>query len=128
MFRPVGPFFGGWSLTPFLFSMNLLVRVKLGYPPYFNFLGKPLLGEKERKKKEEGRKKNNANFSGHYVRPRTHNVRAHGLHSHQLIQYLQGEKPEPSQIQLSNNLFNPKHGHNDGIFIIKCTKCLSLVN
>ena len=49
--------------------MILLVRVKLGYPPNFNFLGKPLLGEKyvEGKKKEERKKKNNARFSGHYV-------------------------------------------------------------
>ena len=41
--------------------MNLLVRVKLGYPPNFNFLGKPLLGEKyvegKRRKKKEERKK-----------------------------------------------------------------------
>ena len=27
----------------------------------------------------EGKKKNNAKFSGHYVRQRTHNVRAHAL-------------------------------------------------
>ena len=27
---------------------------------------------------------NNAKFSGHYVRPLTHNVRAHALRSHQL--------------------------------------------
>ena len=60
---------GGGSLTPFFFCENLLVRVKLGHPPNFNFLGKPLLGEKyvEGKKKEEERKekKNNAKFSGH---------------------------------------------------------------
>ena len=37
---------------------------------------------KERKKKKE-RKNNNAKFSGHYVRPRTHNVRSHALRSHQ---------------------------------------------
>ena len=37
---------------------------------------------KERKKKE---RKNNAKFSGHYVRPRTHNVRAHTLRSHQFL-------------------------------------------
>ena len=39
--------------------MNLLVRVELGYPPNFNFLGKPLLGEKYvegRRKKEEKEK------------------------------------------------------------------------
>ena len=35
-----------------------------------------------------GRKiKNNAKFSGHYVRPRTHNVPAHALHLHQHNQY-----------------------------------------
>ena len=54
---------------------NLLVRVKLGYPPKFNFLGKHLLGEKYVEgKKERIRKKknNNANFSGHYVHPRTY--------------------------------------------------------
>ena len=48
--------FGGGSLTPFFFCANLLVRVKLGYPPNFNFLGKPLLVEKYvhgKKKKEE---------------------------------------------------------------------------
>ena len=37
---------GGGSLTPFFFCENLQVRVKLGHPPNFNFLGKPLLGEK----------------------------------------------------------------------------------
>ena len=31
----------------------------------------------------EGKKKNNAKFIGHYVRPRTHNVRVHALCSHQ---------------------------------------------
>ena len=37
----------------------------------------------EGKKKKEGRKTNNAKFSGHYIRPRTHNVRTHALRSHQ---------------------------------------------
>ena len=42
------------------FCENLLVRVKLGHPPNFNFLGKPLLGEKyvegkKKKKKKERR-------------------------------------------------------------------------
>ena len=49
-------FWGGGSLTPFLFGTNLLVRVKLGYLPNFNFLGKPLLKKstwKERKKNIE---------------------------------------------------------------------------
>ena len=48
---------GGGSLTPFFFCENLLVRVKLGHPPNFNFLGKPLLVEKyvEGKKKKEER-------------------------------------------------------------------------
>ena len=52
-------FFGRGSLTPFFFCENLLVRVKLGHPPNFNFLGKPLLEEKyvEGKKKERRRKK-----------------------------------------------------------------------
>ena len=52
----------GGSLTPFFFCENLLVRVKLGHPPNFNFLGKPLLGEKyvhgkkkKKKKKEKER-------------------------------------------------------------------------
>ena len=46
-------------LTNFNFNQfceNLLVRVKLGHPPNFNFLGKPLLGEKYvegRKRKKE---------------------------------------------------------------------------
>ena len=73
------------SLTPF-FGKNLLVRVKLCYIPNFNFLGKPLLGEKyvEGKKEERRRRKNNnAKFSGHYVYPRTETVRAHALRSHQ---------------------------------------------
>ena len=52
-------FFGGGSRTPFFCCTNLLVRVKLGYPLNFNFLGKPVLGEKyvEGKKKKERRKK-----------------------------------------------------------------------
>ena len=50
-------FFFGWGPYPILFCTNLLV--KLGYPPNFNFLGKPLLGEKYvegKKKKEEERR------------------------------------------------------------------------
>ena len=58
------------------FCTNLLVRVKLGYPPNFNFQGKPHLGEKYVHGKKEERRKNNAKFSGHYVRPCTHNMRA----------------------------------------------------
>ena len=48
-----GDFFGG--PLPHFFGTNLLVRVKLGYSPNFNFLGKPLLGEKyvEGKKEKE---------------------------------------------------------------------------
>ena len=45
---------------PHFFGINLLVRDKLGYPPNFNFLGKPLLGEKYvhgKKKKKKERKK-----------------------------------------------------------------------
>ena len=75
---------GGGSLTPLFFCENLLVRVKLGHPPNFNFLGKPLLGEKyveERKR----RRKNNAKFSGHYVCPHTETMREHALRSHQLV-------------------------------------------
>ena len=45
-------FFEGGPL-PLFVCTNLLVRVKLGYPPNFNFLGKPVLGEKY----VEGRKK-----------------------------------------------------------------------
>jgi len=71
----------GGSITPF-FCTNPLVGVKLGYPPNFNFLGHlevPL-------KYVHGRKrKNNAKFSGHYVRPRMHNVRTHALRSHQNV-------------------------------------------
>ena len=50
-------------------------------------IGKPLLGEKyvEGKKEEIRRRKNNAKFSGPYVRPRTHNVRARALRSHQFF-------------------------------------------
>ena len=40
-----GFFWGGRALTQFFFKANLLVRVKLVYPPNFNFLGKTLLGE-----------------------------------------------------------------------------------
>ena len=59
-------------------------EIALMIPPNFNFLGKPLLGEKyvEGKKKEKERK-NNAKFSGHYVCPRTETVREHALRSHQ---------------------------------------------
>ena len=52
-----GGFFWGGALTLFFFGTNLLVKVKLGYPPNFNFLGKPLSGEKyveaKKKKKQE---------------------------------------------------------------------------
>ena len=33
-------------------------------------------------KKKKRKRKNNSMFSGHYVRPRTHNVREHALRSH----------------------------------------------
>ena len=36
-----------------------------------------------KRKKKERKKKNNAKFSGHYVRQRTHNVHAHALRSDQ---------------------------------------------
>ena len=85
----LGMIFFCWGGGPYhiFFCANLLVRVKLGYPPNFNFLGKHLLGEKyvEEKKKKEKERKNNAKFIGHYVRPRTHNMRAHALRSHQNI-------------------------------------------
>ena len=68
-------FLVGGSLT------NLLVRVKLGSPPNFNFLGKPLLGEKYVEEKKID--KNDAKFRSHYVHPRTYNVRVHALRSHQ---------------------------------------------
>ena len=52
----------------------------------FKIVGKPLLGEKyvegKKKKKEKEEEKNNAKFSGHYVRPCTQNVHAHALHLH----------------------------------------------
>ena len=38
----------------------------------FKIIGKPLLGEKYVEGKKEEERKNNAKFSGHYVRPRTH--------------------------------------------------------
>ena len=59
----------------------------------FKIIGKPFLGEKyvEGKKKERRRRrKNNAKFSGHYVCPRTHNVRAHALRSHQFVNQKHG--------------------------------------
>ena len=71
-------FFGG--PLPHFFCTNLLVWVKFGYLPNFNFLGKPLLGEKYvegKKKKERKKKKNNANFNGHYVRPCNHTQRSY---------------------------------------------------
>ena len=54
----MGFFFGGGGPYPNFFCENLLVRVKLGHPPNFNFLGKPLLGEKyvEGKKKKKKKK------------------------------------------------------------------------
>ena len=56
----------------------------------FKLIGKPLLGEKyvEGKRKKRKRRKNNAKFSGHYVRPRPHNVRTHALRLHQFVQCL----------------------------------------
>ena len=39
----------------------------------------------EEKEEKEKRRKNNAKFSGHYVRPRTHNMRAHALRSHKKV-------------------------------------------
>ena len=50
----------------------------------FKIVVKPLLGEKyvEGRRRKEGKKKNNAKFSGHYVCPRTQNMRAHALRSH----------------------------------------------
>ena len=59
---------GGCPL-PHFFCENLLVRVKLGHPPNFNFLGKPLLGEKY----VEGKKKK-----------MKETVSEHALRSHQL--------------------------------------------
>ena len=41
-----------------------------------------------RKKKKERKKKNNAKFSGHDVRPRTHNECAHALHLHQCMKHM----------------------------------------
>ena len=35
--------------------------------------------------KEKRKRKKNAKFSGHYVRPRMHNVCAHALRLHQLL-------------------------------------------
>ena len=48
---------GGGPLPHFFFCANLLVRVKLGYTPNFNFLGKPLLEEKYVEGRKEERKK-----------------------------------------------------------------------
>ena len=83
--------------------MNLLVRVKLGYPSNFNFLGKPLLVEKylegkRKRKKEEKERKNNAKFSGHYVYPRTETVRANALRSHQFCMLI-----SEATVKTSNN-------------------------
>ena len=63
----VGFFFlVGGSLTPFFFCENLLVRVKLGHPPNFNFLGKPPSGRKVRGRKPCVRT--------HYVRTKSINT------------------------------------------------------
>ena len=73
-------------------KLGIIILLKLGggpslHPPNFNFLGKPLLGEKyvegKKNKERKRRKNNNAKFSGHYVCPRTHNVAPHALRSHQ---------------------------------------------
>ena len=84
-FLGAGDFFGGGGGP----LPHLLVRIKLGYPPNFNFLGQPLLGEKYVEGKRK--KKNNAKFSGHYVCPHTHNVRAHAVHLHQLIKTINAD-------------------------------------
>ena len=47
-----GDFFGGGPL-PHFFCTNHFISVKLSYPPNFNFLGKPLLGKKRKRKKEK---------------------------------------------------------------------------
>ena len=61
-----GGFFDFFWVGEFFLGRGIffLVRIKLGYPPNFKFLGKPLLGEKyvEGKKKIE---KNIVKFSGH---------------------------------------------------------------
>ena len=54
-------FFRRGITYPIFFCTNLIVRVKLDYPPNINFLGKPLLGERyvegrKKKKKEEEEK------------------------------------------------------------------------
>ena len=54
---------GGAHFLPHFFCTNLPVNVKLGYPPNFYFLGKPLLGEKyvegrrKQERKKEGRRR-----------------------------------------------------------------------
>ena len=51
--------------------------------------------KKDRRRRRK--KKNNTKFSGHYVRPRTHNVRAHALRSHQ----------QCKKVQLKETRYNP---------------------
>ena len=77
-------FFGGGIF----FGENLIVRVKLGQTPEFQLPRQPPSGRKVRGRKEKERRrrrKNKAKFSGHYFHPRRHNVRAHGILSHQLF-------------------------------------------
>ena len=85
IFMAGGFCFEGGVLPPFFFFFFTYKGMQK-----FKIIGKPLLGEKYVEgKKERIRKKNNAKFSGHYVRPHTHNVRAHALclHKH-LIPYM----------------------------------------
>ena len=103
---------------------NLLVRVKLGYPPNFNFLGKPLLGEKYvHGKKERRKKKNNAKFSGHYVYPRTETVCAHALRSHQL-----SEKENVWSLCFVRNFLKYTPSSNPNFLLISlAVDCLELI-
>ena len=65
------------------------------------------------------RRKNNAKFSGHYVRPRTHNVRAH-----QFMQYSQAAKIS------SFSLISRLHQHTLNFWILQwaCVICAVILN
>ena len=83
----------------FVHPEMMIWGVKGGPPPFFwaksNFLllrkactncrQSPSKRKVSGRKKKERRKKNNGKFSGHYIRQRTHNVRAHALRSNQFL-------------------------------------------
>ena len=101
----MGIFFGGGGPLPHFFSSRKSsIYGQIRSPPEFQLprqtpSGRKVRGRKERRKNNANFighyvcprvsthyvRTNNAKFSGHYVCPRTQNVRAHALRSHQLL-------------------------------------------